>query len=562
MFAELYIENLALIEQAGLELQPGLNVLSGETGAGKSMLLDAVGLLLGARADKDLIRRGAEAAKVRGVFLPPYSAALQAELAELGLADDCADELILSREVVLNGRSVCRVNLQPVPLAALKRLGRLLINIHGQQEHILLLEPENQLHLLDSFGGCAHAAQREKLAAVYATWRAAEREYKQAVQETADDNERRRFLQYQIEELQAANLRAGESAELEAEAQALSSVQKRSGHTNEAYRAVYADKAAALTQLSLALHELEMLARVDEQVQPLFERFQGLYLELEDAAMELRAYKEAIVDDPARLDEINARQYELKVLGKKYNATEERLLEILAANQQELARRENREEYIAGLKRQAAAALAEYQQEAARMHALREKTGAELARQIEGELKYLQMAGAKFAVALPEKPPAADGADEVCFMISPNAGEELKPVAKIASGGEMSRIMLAMKVILAGLEEVPTLIFDEIDTGLGGRALVSVAEKLVQVAAGTQAICVTHAPVLAAYADNNLLVEKTAQEGRTVTDVRVLLPGEKVAEISRMLAGDKVTETTVRQAEELIAQRPKFAAGS
>lgn len=558
MFAELYIENLALIEQAGLELQPGLNVLSGETGAGKSMLLDAVGLLLGARADKELIRRGADALKVQGVFLPPYSRALQAKLDELGLAETCEEELILSREVVLNGRSVCRVNLQPLPLAALKSLGRLLINIHGQQEHILLLEPENQLHLLDSFGGAPHTGQREKVAAAYASWRAAEREYKQAMQESADDNERRRFLQYQIEELQAANLRAGETAELEAEAQALSSVQKRSGHTNAAYMAVYADKAAALTQLALAVKELEQLARVDEQVRPLFERLQGVYYELDDAAMELRAYKEAIVDDPARLDEINARQYELKVLGKKYNATEERLLEILAANRQELERRENREEYIAGLKKQAAAARAVYDDEAARLHALREQTGAELARQIEGELKYLQMAGAKFAVALPEKPPAADGADEVCFMISPNAGEELKPVAKIASGGEMSRIMLAIKVILAGLEDVPTLIFDEIDTGLGGRALVSVAEKLAQVACCTQAICVTHAPVLAAYADNNLLVEKTEQAGRTVTRVRTLKAEEKVAEISRMLAGSKVTETTVRQAEELMAQKPVF----
>lgn len=556
MFAELYIENLALIEQAGLELQPGLNVLSGETGAGKSMLLDAVGLLLGARADKDLIRRGAESAKVQGVFLPPYSKGLQAELAELGLTETAEDELILSREVVLNGRSVCRVNLQPVPLTALKRLGRLLINIHGQQEHILLLEPENQRHLLDSFGGKAHEDLLEQVAAAYREWRGCERAYRQAEQESTDDNERRRFLQYQIDELEAANLRAGEEDELAAEAAALSSVQKRSGHTNAAYQAIYADKAAALTNLSLAVRELELLARVDGQVEPLFKRVQGLYYELDDAAMELRAYKEAIVDDPSRLDEISARQYELKVLGKKYNATEERLLEILAANRQELERRENREEYIAELKKKAASALAAYQEIAAKLHALRERTGAELARQIEGELHYLQMSSAKFAVELPEKPPTADGIDEVCFMISPNAGEELKPVARIASGGEMSRIMLAIKVILAGLEEVPTLIFDEIDTGLGGRALGSVAEKLVQVSAETQAICVTHAPVLAAYADNNLIVEKKEQDGRTVTAVRTLSAAEKVGEISRMLAGDKVTETTLRQAEELIAQRP------
>lgn len=558
MFAELYIENLALIEQAGLVLQPGLNVLSGETGAGKSMLLDAVGLLLGARADKDLVRRGANAAKVQGVFLPPYSSALKAELAELGLLDDAADELILSREIVLNGRSVCRVNMQPVPLAVLKKLGRLLINIHGQQEHILLLESDNQRHLLDSFGGKPHAEQLSRVEAAYRQWRQAERAFKQAEQESADDAERRRFLQFQIDELTAANLRPGETAELAAEAAALSSVQKRSSHCGAAYAAIYADKNAALTQFSSAVKELELLARIDEQVEPLFKRMQELYFELEDAAMELRAYKEGIVDDPARLDEISARQYELKVLSKKYNTVEENLPEILAANCLELDRRENREAYIADLQKAAQQSLAVYKAEAAKLHNLREQTGQELARQIEGELKYLQMSSAGFAVDLPAKAPAADGMDEVCFMISPNAGEELKPVARIASGGEMSRIMLAIKVILAELEEVPTLIFDEIDTGLGGRALVSVAEKLAQVSAKAQAICVTHAPVLAAYADNNLKVEKAEKQGRTVTTVRTLDAAEKVAEISRMLAGDRVTEVTVRQAEELIADKPEL----
>lgn len=557
MFAELYIENLALIEQAGLVLQPGLNVLSGETGAGKSMLLDAVSLLLGGRADKELIRRGAAAAKVQGVFLPPFSAQLLADLAELGLAED-ADELILSRELNLSGRSVCRVNLQPAPLAVLKRLGRRLINIHGQREHILLLEPENQRYLLDSFGGDTHTAALAEVAACYKEWQQAERALKQAEQESADDDERRRFLQFQINELTAANLRPGEGEELAAEAAALSSVQQRSAHSGAAYQAIYGDKDAALAQLDLAVRELRQLAEADGQIEPLAQRLAGLYYELEDAAMELRAYKEAIVDDPQRLEEISARQYELKILGKKYNATEEHLLEILAANRQELARRENREAYISDLRAAARRAGAAYREQAARLHALRERTGQELARRITAELNYLQMAKAEFAVALSEKAPAADGADEVCFMISPNPGEEMKPVARIASGGEMSRIMLAIKVILAGLDEVPTLIFDEIDTGLGGRALVSVAEKLVQVAAGAQAICVTHAPVLAAYADNNIMVEKREAAGRTVTSVQTLDAAAKVAEISRMLAGDKVTETTRRQAEELIAEGQKL----
>ncbi|MBQ3199736.1 MAG: DNA repair protein RecN [Firmicutes bacterium] len=555
MFAELYIENLALIEKVGLVLQPGLNVLSGETGAGKSMLLDAVSLLLGSRGDRDYIRRGADVCRVQGVFLPPFSSALSAKLAELGLLDDEGEpeELILSREIALNGRSVSRINLRPVPLSALKEIGRLLINIHGQREHILLLEPESQLHLLDSFGGEPHRQQREQVAAAYHAWQQAENARRQAAKELVDDAERRRFLEFQINELEAANLRAGETDELAAEEQALATVQKRRDHVLAAYQAVYGGNQAALPLLDEAVRELTALSALDESVAPLLGRLQGLYFELEDAALELRSYKEGIVDDPERLEEISARQYELKVLGKKYNATEERLLEILANNREELSRRENREEYLAGLQKQADRLLAEYQRQADEMHRLREQTGRELGERITAELAYLQMPKAHLAVDLLPKNPAADGCDEVAFMISPNAGEEMKPVARIASGGEMSRIMLAIKVILAGLDEVPTLIFDEIDTGLGGRALVSVAEKLVQVAADSQAVCVTHAPVLAAYADNNLQVEKQEVDGRTVTTVRVLPPQDKVAEISRMLAGDNITDTTRRQAEELIA---------
>lgn len=559
MFAELYIENLALIEKAGLVWQPGLNVLSGETGAGKSMLLDAVSLLLGGRAERDLIRRGAETCRVEGRFLPPFSAALTQKLAELGLSFALDDgELVLSREFSLNGRSQNRLNLRPVPLSALREVARLLLNIHGQREHMLLLEPANQLHLLDSFGGAAHNAAREDVAAAYRVWREAQAELKQARQEQTDDAERRRFLEFQIKELEAAQLVPGESEALAAEAQALASVQRRSDHANTAYQAVYGGRDAALTQLDLAVRELARLADIDPAVQPLAERLQGLYYDLEDAAVELRDYKEAIVDDPARLEAISARQFEIKALCKRYNADETGLLQLLEDNRAELARRENREEYLAELSAKQAELQAAYEQAAVKLHELREATGLKLAARITAELQYLQMDGAEFAVSLLPKTPTADGSDEVCFMICPNAGEEQKPVAKIASGGEMSRIMLAIKVILAGLDEVPTLIFDEIDTGLGGRALQAVAEKLVQVAGTAQAICVTHAPVLAAYADNNLLVAKHEAGGRTVTEVSALAAGAKVAEISRMLAGGQVTDTTRQQAAELIAAGEKL----
>ncbi len=554
MFAELYIENLALIEKTALLWQPGLNVLSGETGAGKSMLLDAVSLLLGSRAGKEQVRRGAERCRVQGVFLPPFSATLRQKLTELGLDFDAEDneELILSREVLAAGRSTCRINLQPVPLAALKAVGRLLINIHGQSEHVSLLEPEKQLHLLDSFGGDLIAAQRQETAAAYQSWQQVAKQLAQAKQETADDAERRRFLQFQIAELTEAKLHPGEVEELTKEASGLESVQQRSEHAGRAYAALYAGNNAALTNLSTVVDELDELKRIDAEVEPMQTRLQNLYYELEDTALELRSYREAIVDDPERLEEINSRLFALKVLGKKYKADESGLLKILADNQQELERRENREEYLADLADEEAKLAALYQQTAQKLHQLRASAGQELAAKITAELKYLQMSKAVFAVDLAAKAPSADGFDEVQFMISPNPGEEMKPVAKIASGGEMSRIMLAIKVILASLDEVPTLIFDEIDTGLGGRALGSVAEKLVEVAHSTQAICVTHAPVLAAYADNNLLVEKNEHDGRTITTVQELAGEAKVLEISRMLAGDKVTATTRRQADELI----------
>ncbi len=554
MFAELYIENLALIERAGLVWQPGLNVLSGETGAGKSMLLDAVSLLLGSRADRDLIRRGSDFCRVQGVFLPPFGRALLQELDELGLADALAEDeqLILTREIAASGRSACRVNMRPVPLGAFRRLGRLLINIHGQMEHVLLLEPGRQLALLDSFGGAEHAAARERLLAAWREWQDALGKLRQAERETADDAERRRLLDFQVSELEAANLRAGESEALAEEAEALATVQKRSEHAGKAYYALYGANNAIVSALDGVVQELAELAGLDGTVDALQQRLQGLYYELEDAALELRDYKEGIVDDPARLDEINSRLFTLKALGKKYGGDEQRLLQLLADSREELERRENRDEYIAGLQKQAEACRAVYQQQAEELHTLREAAGERLGRRITAELAYLQMPGAVFAVHLPAKAAAADGIDEAEFMIRPNPGEDMKPVSKVASGGEMSRIMLAIKVILAGLDEVPTLIFDEIDTGLGGRALVSVAEKLVEVSGGTQAICVTHAPVLAAYADNNLLVEKVERDGRTYTQVSELHDRDKVAEIGRMLAGDKLTDTTIRQAEELI----------
>lgn len=554
MFAELYVENLALIEQATLSWDKGLNVLSGETGAGKSMVIGAVSLLLGAKGSKDIVRKDAQMCLVQGVFQAPFPPAVVAKLKSENFLVDEDEPLILTREILASGKSAAKINGRQVPLQTFKDISRLLVNIHGQMEHISLLEPENQMELLDSFGGKPHYEALDAVALSFESWQAKLKDIRDIAKKNKDNAERKRLLEFQISELEAANLKVGEEEELEQELTVLGNAQFLSQKANAAYQGINGGQKSTLSAILSAQEDVAKLAEVDKTWEPLAVRLNDAYYELEDIAMEIRHGRDMVEENPARLEDVNSRLHDLKQLAKKYLADVPQLLEILESSRIELDQQENQADFLAKLKKEAAELEKLYQNDAAVLTKIRKATGKILGDKITEELHYLKMEQATFAIEIVAAPATAQGVDEVCFMIDPNPGEGMKPVAKIASGGEMSRIMLAIKVILAELDQVGTLIFDEIDTGLGGKALVSVADKLVEIGKYTQAICVTHAPVLAAYANHNLQVAKAQFENRTITKVHILTAEEKVEELSRMLAGDKVTDTTTKQAIELIEQ--------
>lgn len=551
MFAELYVENLALIEQTTLRWGDGLNVLSGETGAGKSMVIGAVSLLLGGRASQDYIRKDADFCFVQGTFTAPFPDSVLADLEEHGLP--LADELIFSRQLNRGGKSVCRVNLRQVPLTVFKDLSRRLINIHGQMEHMSLLEAENQRRVLDDFGDEIHRRALEETVRCYDRWQRALTKLRAVRRDADQSDERRDFLLFQLREIEEANLKIGEEEQLKGERDLLRSAESLMEHSRKAVAEMEDGPFPPLSAIASGREELTALAGLDTAVEPLADRLTNVYYELEDILYEIRGYRDQIVNDPMRLEQIEDRLHKIRSLTKKYGGDVESVLAKGAACREELERWEARTELLEEWEKKETLAKEAFTQAAEILHQCRVATGKRLAVAITEQLRYLQMSEAVFGVDLLPSTPQADGVDEVVFMIRPNPGEGMKPVAKIASGGEMSRIMLSIKVILAKLDEIPTLIFDEIDTGLGGKALVSVAEKLVEISRETQAICVTHAPVIAAFADHNLLVTKGQRGDRTVTQVKILSEAEKSREICRMLAGENITAVTKAQAQELIA---------
>ena len=556
MFVELYVENLALIEKAVLKWDSGLNVLSGETGAGKSMVIGAVSLLLGGRASKDYIRKDAESCFVQGTFTVPFEDSVLEALEENGLPLD--DELIFSRELNVNGKSVCRINMRQVPLSVFKTLSRQLINIHGQMEHMSLLETENQRVLLDSFGDTEHKTALEIVAEKFEIWQQALKELKAAKRQMASSDERRDLLMFQLQEIEDAELKIGEDDELKAERSVLQSAEALMRHAKQAEQEMNDSQFSALSAIDAGREEINALSNIDENMNPLAERLNNLYFELEDILYEISRYQDSVVDDPMRLEQIEERLHKIRGLCKKYGGDIESVLAVAVSHKNELEQWENRDELLVKCEKAETKANLEYKEAAQNLRKKRIATGKRLASAITEELHYLRMQEAVFGVEIVDAEPQSTGIDEVIFMISPNPGEGMKPVAKIASGGEMSRIMLSIKVILAKLDSIPTLIFDEIDTGLGGKALMSVAEKLSQISHGTQAICVTHAPVIAAFANHNLLVSKGREGERTITKVTVLDKQEKLNEVCRMLAGENITNATVEQAEELIALGQTF----
>jgi DNA repair protein RecN (Recombination protein N) len=553
MLHALHIENLAIIDRLEVAFEAGFNALTGETGAGKSILIDALNLALGERADISLIRAGAEKLRVNAVFEVPNDPELHALLGELGVEPE--DGLLyLSREVHTSGRSIARINGQPVPVSALKALGERLIDMHGQHEHQSLLKPSSHLEFLDRWLGEPALKLRQQVREAVSALRQTERELQEIV---AREREREQMLdlyRFQVDEIRAANLQVGEDEQLETEARRLVYAEKLVALAGNAYDALMGEH-GAYDQAASASRNLTEIARIDPSVSPWGEMLESALVQLEEVAHNLRAYAESIEYDPARLEAVIERQELIKRLKRKYGDTIEAVLQYadeaaakLHALETQTERRAELEAELARLQ-ESAHALCE------QLSALRRDGAQRFANAVQAALRTLAMERAQFTVEVRPKPMDATGADSVEFLFSANPGEPPRPLSKIASGGEMSRVMLALKTVLADAAPVPTLVFDEIDAGIGGRTAHAVGEQIAQLARHCQILCVTHLPQIACRANHHLLIEKHTDGAMTRVAVQPLTGEARVQEIARMLAGTP-TETALQHARELLGDLP------
>ena len=548
MLSVLHIENIAVIEQAEILFEGGFNVLTGETGAGKSIVIDAISAILGERTYRDVIRTGASRAFVSAIFtgIPEH-----AWFSENAVPFD-EQELQVQREIFADGRNVCRVNGRPVSVAALKKLGAKLINIHGQHDSQQLFDEENHLVYLDAFARdeAELAAYRE----AFEQWQAVRREMQKLTMDEAEKLRLVESLQYQIEEIRAAELKPGEEEQLKERRKVLQNAEKLSDCLLAADEALYggdsSDGAAGL--LSNAERALSKVSALGADMESLYQKISDLMYSVQDAADELRAMRDDLSYSEGELEGIEERLDAIHKLKRKYGASVEDVLDYLAKSEQrldEIAFASDRLEVLQKKQTQ-------LQSQAVRLgELLREKRQAaaeQMQAQICEELRQLDMPKIQFVCEFSQQEPAENGLDRVRFLMSANVGESLKPLSKVASGGELARIMLAMKQVLAQQDGVPTLIFDEVDAGVSGRAAQKVALKLWSVSKGRQVLCVTHLPQIAAMADAAFTVEKRVEQGRTFTNVIHLDEAGRQQELARLIGGSMVTETTLAGAAELL----------
>lgn len=553
MISELYIKDFAIIDELRLQLAPGFNVLTGETGAGKSIILDAVMLLLGGRADTAMVRSGCETAYVEGVFTlpPPFREAIAPMLAEEGVEGDDPDSLLLAREVRVNGRNIGRVNGRAVTITFMREVSERMVDIHGQGEHLSLLRPRAHLPLLDAYGGLQE--EQKALAQEVRGLRKIRKELADLRRNARNIAQRIDMLQFQVEEIDAARLEVGEEEQVRAERTRLANVEQLLEHSTEAVALIVemdGEMPAAVDLLGEAERALGQLARLDETRTPSLERLEGLVSELSDLAVELRDYQESLEYDPDRLNFLEERLNLIGNLKRKYGDDVAEVLRFRDEAAAELEAIGQNEERTEALEAEVEGYLRRIGAMAAALSQKRRATADRLAEAVEQELADLNMEGARFTVAF-ERTADEEGAfvdgerlvfdhtgiDQVQFLISTNPGEPLKAMAKVASGGETSRLMLALKTALARVDETPTLIFDEIDQGIGGRVGNVVGRKLWRLAGKRdhQVVVVTHLPQLAGYGDAHYHVSKFVKEGRTVTAVERLDGDGRIDEMAAML---------------------------
>ena len=546
MLSLLHIENIAVIECADISFDQGFNVLTGETGAGKSIVIDAISAILGERAYRDMIRTGTNKASVRAIFtdVPELH-----WFAENGVEYD--QETVIQREIHLDGKNVCRVNGSLVSVSILRKLGMQLINIHGQHDSATLFDEDNHLTFLDAFGDNEHlrAAYTEKYEAVAKL----RREIDKMTMDEGEKLRRMETLRYQIAEIEKAELEVGEDEALEERRKILQNAEKLSNGMDTAVECLYggeSDGAAGL--LAQAEYALARLAKFSDSFAAMHERVSDLMYQVQDVAEEVRDARDDLSYSADELDQIESRLDVIHKLRRKYGVTCEDILAYLDKAKKELDDIEFADDHLERLKKKLKKAEKEAWDAAKELRKNRQETAVTMADRILTELAQLDMPRVQFACQFTETDLTANGADTVAFYMSANAGEALKPMSKVASGGELARIMLAMKNVLAEKDQVNTLIFDEVDTGVSGRAAQKVAEKLRSVAAHKQVLCVTHLPQLAALANTHLLIAKSERDGRTYTSVTPLDIEGRKKELARIIGGTNITETTLKSAEEML----------
>lgn len=573
MLAELSIKNFAIIESLSISFEKGLTVLTGETGAGKSIIIDAIGLLSGGRGSTEFVRYGSERAEIEGLFFLSDGHPCFKKLEELGI-ESSDGMVVLRRDISAAGKSVCRINGKLVTLGILREIGQTLVDIHGQHENQALMGKENHLQLLDQYDQEKIRPTMEEYLAIYRKFVSLKQQVKKWSDNEKDVVHRLDLLQYQQKEIQEADLKPHEDEELSEERRKLVNYEKMFEAINGSYEALYGEK-KALDWIGLAMGNLENIADLDDELKKMMEAVTNSFYLLEETAFTLRDKLDSLEFDPARLDFIEKRLNEINFLKKKYGETVLDILEYAAQIEDEMDTLQNRDQHLAKMQEELKELMKDLLLEAKHLSEVRRSLAKKLTEEIHEELLQLHMAKTEFKIDFKQKEGNGKtrdddsyptftkyGIDDVEFLISTNPGEPLKPLSKVASGGELSRIMLAIKSIFSEHQGITSIIFDEVDTGVSGRVAQAIAEKIFKVSVNSQVLCISHLPQVAAMADTHLHISKESMGDRTVTTVLKLDDKEKIKEIGRMISGVEVTELTKQHARELLELADKIKATS
>ncbi len=570
MLLECSIKNFAIISSLRVPFQSGLNILTGETGAGKSIIIDALGLLLGGRGSTEYVRHGSDKAELEALFELDPQSPLHHLLQELGLPMDEDHTLIVRREINIHGKSICRINGQMVTLSTLKEIGAGLVNIHGQHEHQSLLQPERHIDWIDAYGGQSVTSSKVEFQAVYGPYQELKRLFKELSTHEQSSAQRLDLIQFQLNEIVAANLEPNEDVRLSEERKRLSNAEKLFQNIASSYDMLYGDH-KGLDCISHAVSYVESASKYDDRLLPVLELLQTASYQLEEVTSELRDYRDSIEFNADGLVSIEKRLDLIQTLRKKYGQSVDTILEYAATIEDELDVIQNKDERLEKIEKQLQELAQDVSIEAEELSEIRKQVAETLVSYLKEELQQLHMLNTEISPSFIRTKDetgievhgehvhvSKNGIDRIEFFISTNVGEPLKPLAKIASGGELSRIMLALRSILAKVDYVETLIFDEVDTGVSGRAAQAIAEKLASISKERQVLCITHLPQVASMADAHYHISKQYNGEETISTIHKLDVKERVMEISRMLGGVEVTEVTKNHAKEMLTFASDF----